>query len=245
MRFFRFRIISLLVIMALLAVGLAWWVQPKSVTAKAEFIVGSHQSTLHQLLLPEVPPPTDSAVRANRATACAMLKSPRVIHAALADLSVAQTFLTTVDDPQQWLDDHLSAEFDGDSEVMEVELKGLQVHEADLVTILNAICDAYMEEYVRASRFEQVKIRDSLKQTYQKHLADLAQKLGEIERLETELGESSPNNPELRLRRDEIEVHSQACKELALAIQRQDILLDPSTSRDSIQPAGRAYVESD
>lgn len=245
MRFLRFRIISLLALIAIVAGALAWWVQPKMVTAKASFLVQDNQSKLERLLSPDIPPPTDLEIQANRETARAMLVGPRVIRTALTNLSAAKTFLKNVDNPEEWIIEHVSAEYDGDSEVLDVRLRGPEEVSAELVTIMKAICQAYMDEYVRANRIEQVKLQDDLKRTHRKLADELRQKLGELQRLEEELGDASKTSPEMQLRRAECEMLMQSWKDLAIAIQRQDILLNPSSTRGSIQLVEAAYIEPD
>lgn len=124
MRFFRFRIISLLVLMALAAGVLAWLVQPKMVTAKAIFLIPSGRTYIESLLAPDAPPLTERQITTKRETARVMVISPMVIRAALGKLSNAKTFLKNVDDPEQWLIDHLTAEFDSDSDILDVRLEG-------------------------------------------------------------------------------------------------------------------------
>jgi polysaccharide biosynthesis transport protein len=100
-------------------------------------------------------------------TQTTLVKSRLVFSAALRDPKVSGCAMVRQKvDPLRWLGDELKAEFIGGSEVMEISLTGNNPQE--LVCIVNAVKQSYMDEVVnvdarrRAARHEQLKkLRDS------------------------------------------------------------------------------------
>lgn len=110
--------------------------------------------------------------RTYQQTQVALLKSRKVLGAALADPEVVKLRLAeTHPDALGWLDKDLKAEFPGGSEVLAVTLSGSEPHQLPIV--VNAVVSAYMAQIITKEREGRVARFDHLESLFQKMQDDL------------------------------------------------------------------------
>ncbi|MGI9455545.1 MAG: hypothetical protein ACR2NU_03240 [Aeoliella sp.] len=226
-RFFRFRIISLLILTALICGGLAWFVQPKQVVVEAIFRVRSQPgSRLHALDGGERRL-SEEEVDVFRATLQELATSQNVIQAALTDPAlVGNALLRATDDPLDWIKNHLETGVEGASELMTLSIEGREERSADLHAIVDAVADAFNEEVVTRRKYDRMKTRDSLSLILSKRNKELREKINERNFIASELSpEERDSSAELIIRNAEIEVLSKVAAEVAEQIERWDIEL--------------------
>lgn len=111
--------------------------------------------------------------RAFRETQLALAKSQMVLNDALLDQTISRYHLISSQrDSVEWLQEHIIVEFVGDSDVMEISLRG---HDpVEIAGIVNAVKAAYLDAAVdavnrrRRDRYTQlIKIRDSYSEILQ------------------------------------------------------------------------------
>ena len=113
-----------------------------------------------------------------------MLRSPRVINNAVQSPAVrGGGLLNQKDDPVQWVLDHLETEFDGDSEVLLVRVASEELTPPQLITLTDAVADAYLEIVVASERNQRNRRKDMLDRTHlslRQQLVGLREQLAEI-----------------------------------------------------------------
>ena len=98
-------------------------------------------------------------------TQIALIKSRFVLNAALRQPKVANLALLKEEpDPVEWLAKHLEADYKASPEVLTIKLKGDDPDE--LVALVNAVTNAYLQEIVNKGQVEQQARADRLKQIY-------------------------------------------------------------------------------
>lgn len=115
-------------------------------------------------------------------TQLTILKSRLVLNAALKQPKVAELRLIRQQaDPVQWLEKEVKADYSLAPEVLRVSLSGTSPEE--LTTIVNAVRDAYLREYVDKEKNERQKRLDKLKKLaadYEELLRDRRRTLREL-----------------------------------------------------------------
>jgi hypothetical protein len=102
-----------------------------------------------------------------RRTQLAYLKSYFVIQSALRAPGVAQlSLLKSQPDPVGWLIDHLECEFEGNSEILRISLRGPSSHADELRQIVEAVSDAYLSEVVFEDEQRRLVVRDALRDSF-------------------------------------------------------------------------------
>lgn len=176
---------------------------PESDTALARFLVSSKQTTV---LSDGGELYTDAdSFDIYKATQVQMVRGSRVLNVALDNPEMQQvSFLREEENPSMWLYDNLDVRFEGNSELMRVALT-LDEKPEEMEIVIRSICQAYLDEVVRASRIERVKLQDSLKATQRKLMEEIRQKRDEYLRLSEELGIAEGQfDPSVRMLFDEL-----------------------------------------
>src|SRR5690606_29618891 len=117
--------------------------QPEMVTAKAMFLAESTPASWK--LDGESAEPSDRQISEFRQTLEAYCTAPSVLTAALQNPNLQGTFLSDVNEPYDWLEDHVVAKFEGKSALLAIRLEGLAEQAEDLRTIVEAVSQAFTE----------------------------------------------------------------------------------------------------
>ena len=129
---------------------------------------------------------------ADRRTQAALIRSNFVLNAALRKPGIAQLpSIRDRRDPVAWLRDQLTVGFPGDSEILQITLSGDDP--SQIVKLLNAVKDAYMEEVVAVEHETERRQKEILEQMYRRMLEQLAKKASQIEKMQTSGPEATPN----------------------------------------------------
>lgn len=240
-RRFRFRLLSLLLLTAIVAGVLAWWVQPRQVTAKAQFLIRD-QPRENQLNPFRTPRLTEREIRNRRLNMAAKVTSSDVLQAALMDPAVQKTYLVKVDDPIQWLKDYLEVEYEGESELLTLRLRDTETHSTDLLTIVNAICQAYSADAVMESRLERMKRQHALKHIQSSTLDSLRRKLVQMEELRAANPENIQPKVDILLLQAEVEQLFDFLGEVGIRLQDMEIEL---TGPDDISLVEPPHISTD
>lgn len=157
---FRFSLLALLIFTTLVAVLLAWLVQPNRVVATALFEVDS--APLNILTTTNDRSANDREFETLKNTQLALLKSNFVLSAAVRNPSVAALPILAREDPVAWLQDHLESDFPQDAEILSIRLHGIEEQADELVKVVDAVAKAYKDEVVNSRRQKRYADRDLL-----------------------------------------------------------------------------------
>ncbi len=139
------------------------------------------------LILTEAAPPVSRhEAERFRQTQRAYIKSPFVLHAALAQPDVASlSVFRDSTDKIGWLREHLSVTFPGDGDVMEIAVVDAKAPKEDLLMLANAVSRAYYGEVVFREQSERVLplqiLKDSLERL-SRQVRDKSETLYQLER---------------------------------------------------------------
>ena len=151
--------LSLGAVCASIAGGVAWKTLPKPRYTATALIEVKTQKPI--LLMETVQERTD--FRIFQSTQLALVKSRLVLAAALKRPGVADFHtITAQPNPGEWLEETLDAEFASGSELLKLGLAG--GHPDELVEIVNAVTDAYLDEIVAGDRGERLAASCQLKE---------------------------------------------------------------------------------
>ncbi|MCS7306529.1 MAG: polysaccharide biosynthesis tyrosine autokinase [Thermoguttaceae bacterium] len=179
------------IIAAGLAATLAWFLIPVNYTATAWLRIASSKPSIMFKVGGE-----DELLNDRRAVAT-LMTSRFVLSAALKKPGVSQCeYIKQEDDPLTWLRENIQVSFPGNSEILQIALTGDDP--SQLVTIVNAVKDAYMEEVVGVDRENQLRRKQVLEQSYHRNLAEIKRKTTQYEQLANELG--APDSEAMRLK---------------------------------------------
>lgn len=120
-----------------------------------------------------------------------LVTSDVVILAALRmnDVSQLPMLQSHGDRKVRWLSQQLQVDFPNDADIMRIGMSGENFEE--MVRLVDAIVDAYLREVVDAERANQLRRRDQLWLSREKHLERAWKKALEIDRLEKHLRDQS------------------------------------------------------
>ncbi len=166
---------------AVAAATAAWFLVPMKYTAMAVVYISSKR--IDDVLNPDR---MSTDFQAYQRTQAALVKSRFVLNAALRDPKIANlNSVRQQKDPVEWLESSIKTDFPASPELLRVSLPGDDPQE--LVVLLNAVIDAYMDEVAknedqfRLARLQKLKeisnrFEESLRQTRQtyKKLAETA-----------------------------------------------------------------------
>ncbi|MGC8641281.1 MAG: polysaccharide biosynthesis tyrosine autokinase [Isosphaeraceae bacterium] len=140
-------------------------------------------------------------------TQIALIKSRLVLLSVLQKKEIAQlqTIREHASDPVEWLKKNLDVSFQGDSEILQIALKG--DHPADLAALVNAITDAYMQEVVNVERNLRTQRYDTLKEIIAKKQKMLESQRDRVKKLAEDLGS---NNQQALVLKQQLAAENQA-----------------------------------
>ena len=235
LRFFAGLGVLFLVLLIVGSVGATvWWLwHPAQAEAQAHFLVKDPRPQWFSANQAAAPVSEREIIR-HRETIVAMVKSMTVLNATLANPSVANTMLTGAESPLDWLTEHLVVEFEGDSELMVVELAGPPEHAEDYRVIVDAVCQSFSDEVVLKQRFERGRERDTLISITQKLREEIIQKIADLEKAKSEGADLA----QLEVRQLDIEMLKDSYINLQKRVESSDIeLLQEDRSIELIEPA--------
>jgi capsular exopolysaccharide synthesis family protein len=136
-------------------------------------------------------------------TNATLLTSPYVISTALRNPNVSELPMVRFDrlgrrrrQPVAWLEDELSVDLVGDSEILQISLSGQQPEE--VISLLNAVVKSYMEEIVYSERTDKLTKRDTLKKQHAENMKQIKEKMDQIYLLGQKLNSSSTDVDTIR-----------------------------------------------
>ena len=161
-----------------------------------------------------------------RATQVATVTSYNVLQTALQDSKLRQIKeLQNEDSPVMWLQENLDVRFEGDSEYLNISMTLDKPGPEQLKAIVDAVSGAYFDAVVTEERLGRVKIRDSLRATYNKLKEDIRNKWDEYHQMATDIGIAEGSyDPTVRLIFEEITSklkEKQRLEEQIIQIQQQ------------------------
>lgn len=152
-----------------IAVGLALLLIPVSYSAAAWLRVAERRPHIM------FNKPTGDEFLSQRRAQATLITSNLVLNAALRRPGVAQLPSIRAEvDPVAWLRQQLSVSFPGNTEILEIAMNGEDPKE--VVTIVNAVKDAYMEEVVTRDDESHTRRKRLLEQRYQQNLEQIKKK---------------------------------------------------------------------
>jgi len=119
--------------------------------------------------------PSGDEFLSQRRAQATLITSNLVLNAALRKPGVAQLPSIRAEvDPVTWLRKQLSVSFPGNTEILEIAMSGTDPKE--VVTIVNAVKDAYMDEVVTRDEESHTRRKRLLEQRYQQNLEQIKKK---------------------------------------------------------------------
>lgn len=123
----------------------------------------------------------------SRDTEIALVKSRFVLSEALRKPGVSQLeCLREEEDPLTWLKRRVEVRFLDNTEIMEIAVSGDDP--SQLLALVNAVKDAYVQEVVGVDRQNALRRKQVLERCYHRNLEDIKKKTERLRELETELG---------------------------------------------------------
>jgi hypothetical protein len=178
----RFWLFAIVGIALIIGVPLFIWVQSGTHTVRSRVLVSAK--------VPKIIFDTresDTDYPRYQQTQIAWVKTAWVLKTALLAPKVAEYRLVREQhDPVAWLQEKLSVGFIGDSEVMEIALKG--AYPEELAGIVNAVTKAYLDEVVYESHKQRTYRFDQLKKIKENYTELLKKKREMIRRLAESVG---------------------------------------------------------
>jgi len=173
------------------AAALAWFLIPVNYTATAWLRIASTKPNILFKVGGE-----DELLNDRRAVAT-LMTSRFVLNAALKKPGIAQCeYIRQEDDPLTWLRENIQVSFPGNSEILQIALTGDDPPQ--LVKIVNAVKDAYMEEVVAVDRENQLRRKQVLEESYRRNVDEIKRKTDQYEDLANKLG--APDSEAMRLK---------------------------------------------
>lgn len=236
-------VLAILGLMVCAGVGLWWWLRPSPPAAEMEFLVRNRPDVIWYGSPDAVAYPDLGDADTYRATVAARIKSHALLQAALNNPALQKIdALVSADDPVAWIEDRLSVEFEDDSEVLHVRLAGQLDDAHDLVVIVDAIGDAFVDEAVSSERLDRIRVRDALRATYNELRESVREKYAELFRLQEDLGDAANTSADVALRKHELDSLVETFHELGIVVQQCDVNLQADPR---VQRMGKAYIDEE
>jgi succinoglycan biosynthesis transport protein ExoP len=169
----------------------AWFLIPVNYTATAWLrIADSKPSILYKV------GGEDELLNDRRAVAT-LMTSRFVLTAALRRPNVSQLeYLRQEDDKLSWLKENVQVNFLGGSQILQIGMTGDDP--SQLVTLVNAVQDAYMEEVVGVDRENQLRRKRVLEQSYHRNQEEIKKKTNRYRDLADELKAADSEQVQIR-----------------------------------------------
>jgi capsular exopolysaccharide synthesis family protein len=136
-----------------------WFLFPASSSATALFRVAAKPESI----LVDLNKSNPQSFETLKKTQLALLRSDFVLTAALAKPGVSSlSILAGESDPVQWLQENLMVQFPEEGEILSIGLSGEENYQTDLVTLVDAVANAYQREVVDREKQRKLNTRDLL-----------------------------------------------------------------------------------
>ena len=166
---------------------------------QAEALLRVRRSEEHIMRMGRAQVITDRDYKTYKETQAALIRSPYVMNAALRRPAISQLpMIRREQNPVAWLIDNVGVGYLRDSEILKIALKGQDPDE--VVSIVDAVKDAYVEEIVVAERASQLTRLDVLKRSYRRNVADIKEKSEVVYKIKEQIG--APDAYTARLRQE-------------------------------------------
>ena len=229
----RFSLLALFLFVTLVCLALAWLVQPKRVVATALFEVSRVEPTL---MGGEVYDERELEVFKN--TQLAKLRSYYVLQAALRNPGIASLAVFAGQrDPVSWLQEHIEAEFVGNSELLAIRLRGPEAHANDLTRIVDEVAKAYVEEVVFADAQSRLNSRDLKAMCLKKLREELTEKMQKLQDLKEDAGAKAGDSVEIKTLELDLVTLTEIVQETSRRLEREDIEASAPPRIRKVQPA--------
>jgi hypothetical protein len=114
----------------------------------------------------------------------AAIRSYFVLTAAVRKPGIASlSTFAGIDKPEEWLEEHLEAEYPQDGAYLSISISGPEAQSDDLVLIVNAVGKAYQDEVIYKEKARQLSQREFIRHALEKLNKEIAQKSGEFHEL--------------------------------------------------------------
>ncbi len=194
-------------VVASIAAAVVWFVVPTRYEVAALLKVSSQSPVVRQ----RSGGGADADFATYKRTQSALIRSHFVLHATIRKPEIARLPIIQQqsDDAVGWLEKNLIVEYPSDAEILKISMRGDKPDQ--LVKLVNAVKDSYMDEIVNAEREEQMRRRETLEQNYQKNREEIRGKLTALYQLTRQLGTSNNETAMLkrRLATEHLEMLSQ------------------------------------
>lgn len=232
---------------ALVVIGFAvyWAVQPSKVTAVARFFVYDKRPTLFSRAdaYTDSDYPNELQIRRYHATLVERLTGGQVIRSAINHPEMQKVaFLRAVDDPYEWLRDHLEAEFENDSDILVLRLEGNESEAEQLETVVRLVSDAFTDRLEETERIHLSKDIDKLESERSRVLKEIRVELAELEKYRTDSGEGSSDYVETEVREDQLQTQFELLDQLSKGIKERKFDLQ---AKPRVMLVEDAYIESE
>jgi hypothetical protein len=232
----HFSLLALFIFLALAGVVLVWFVQPNRVVATAVFRVAHARPTIFA----ESTSLDEHEYEVIKRTHLAAIGSYFVLESALRKPGIASLpIFATAKDPVEWLQEHIEAEYPQNGELLYIMLRGTESQGNDLVTIVNAVAEAYKDEVIYKTTQHQLGVRDLAANSAKKLKGEIESKMEELTAMRVESGEKATDSPDINLRQLELDVLIDQWRELYAHVERLDI---DATAPPRIEQMQRAVV---
>jgi len=167
-------------------------------------------------------------------TQSGLIKSPFVISAALRIPGISQLPMVRREgNPVAWLTDALRVTITGESEILRVSLRGEDTEQ--IIKLVNAVKDAFLEEIVQAERTERLVRLDVLKQGFQRNVNEIKQKSDTFYNLAEQLGTSDTELARIKQQLAMNELAALKSERDSLERRLRDVSVDSVLARTSLE----------
>jgi hypothetical protein len=230
---FRFSLLALFLFVTLTCLALAWLVQPERSVATALFEIDRVVPSLMGGR-----PFDERELEIFKKTQLAKLKSYYVLSAAVRNPALASLpIFAGQRDPVAWLQEHVEAEFIGDSELLAIRLRGPKSHVLDLTRLVDEVAKAYEDEVVYADTQTRLRTRDLKAQSLKRLKDDFVEKMQALHDFQEDAGAAASDPVDIQARQLELDSMSEVVLELSRSLEWDDIEANAPPRIRKVQPA--------
>ncbi len=148
-----------------------WFIFPESSSATALFEIRQEQESI----IHDATQRSTQDYEILKKTQLAKLKSKFLLTTAIRDPGIASlSILASATDKEEWLQEHLDVEFPQNGEILSISLSGSPPD--DLVSLVNAVAEAYNKEVIGTEKSRKLNIRDMLEKSLLNLQAEIKRK---------------------------------------------------------------------
>jgi hypothetical protein len=229
----RFSLLALFLFVTLTCLALAWLVQPERIVATALFEIDRVESRLMGSQ-----PFDERELEIFKNTQLAKLKSYYVLQAAVRNPGIASLpLLAGQPDPVAWLQEHVEAEFIGDSELLAIRLRGPKSRAQDLTRLLDEVTKAYEDEVLYVDTQMRLRTRDLKAQSLKRLKDELVEKMQLLHDLKEDADAAAASSVDIQARQLEIDILTKIVRELSYSLEWYDIEANAPPRIKKVQPA--------